>query len=151
VVHVPEGWNARSTPPLAREGATLQGSFGGLPADALQLATRAPVPAEYQWATWTSVTLFFLTVVAGGILCWWAGRRLGFSWVRFGTPTKSGAKPGVVPLEVLGFSGLWGAAVFVAGGIVPYFLMRAALHGQESPYFHEHFDALFCGSACLTT
>src|SRR5262249_37672860 len=47
VVNVPEGWQARGTPPLEREGATLRGNFTGLPADILYVATRAPVPPEY--------------------------------------------------------------------------------------------------------
>jgi hypothetical protein len=142
VVQVPDGWQARSTPPLERDGATLRGSFTGLPADILLLATRAPAPSEYYWAAWISAALFILTVSGGGILCWWAGRRQGLSWARFGTTEKGGGKQWAAPLAV-GLSVLWGAAVFVAGDILPQALMRAPLHGQERPDFHEAFDVLF--------
>jgi hypothetical protein len=142
MVQLPEGWQARSTPPLEREEATLRGSFTGLPADILLLATRTPAPPEYYWAAWTSVALFLLTVLGGGILCWWAGRLQGHSWARLGATEKGKGKL-VAALPAVGLSMLWGAAVFVAGEILPQALMRPALQGQESPAFHEPFDVLF--------
>jgi hypothetical protein len=142
VVKVPDGCQARSTPPLEREGATLRGSFSGLPADILLLATRAPAPAEYYWAAWISAALFILTVLGGGIFCWWAGRWQGLSAARLGI-TEKGAGKLVATLLAIPLSVLWGAAVFVAGEIIPQALMRAPLHGQERPDFHEAFDVLF--------
>jgi hypothetical protein len=150
VVQLPDAWQARSTPPLEREGATLRGSFLGLPADALLLATRAPISPEYRLAGWTSTALFILTSLGGGLLCWWVGHRHGFSWARLSTTEKGRGTQDTLALAI-GLSLLWGAAVFLAGSMLPYALMRAALHGQEGPYFHELFDGLFCGSACLTT
>jgi hypothetical protein len=129
-VHLPDGWQALSTPPLEREGATLRGSFTGLPADALLLATRAPLPPEYQGAAWLSAAIFGVTMLAGGVLCWWTGRRRGPAWTGF-------------------LCLLWAALVFLSGAVLPWALMQAALHGQHAPYFHEHFEGLFCGDTCL--
>src|SRR5262249_36522223 len=141
VVQLPDGWQARSTPPLEREGATLRGSFTGLPADTLFLATRTPAPTEYYWAAWMSVSLFTLTVLGGGILCWQVGRRHGLWWARRGTPKKGGKTMWTAPLGVA-LAVLWGAAVFVAGDILPPTFILATLHGQERPGFHEAFDGL---------
>jgi len=63
VVHVPDGWQAQSTPPLERQQTTLRGSFMGLPADALLVTTRAPVPPQYRGAAWLSAAIFLLTVL----------------------------------------------------------------------------------------
>jgi hypothetical protein len=143
VVQVPDGWQARSTPPLEREGATLRGNFTGLPADILHLATRTPAPPEYYWALRISAALFILTVLAGGILCWWAGRRQGLSLARRCTTEKDRGKQRAALLAV-GLSVLWGAAVLVAGGMLPETLIQPALQGQETPGFHGLYYMLSC-------
>jgi hypothetical protein len=77
---LPEGWEARSSPDLKREGDTLVGSFQGVPADILQLATRAPVPEEFRRAQRLAWPMFGLTFVAVSVGCWlvarWTGRLL---------------------------------------------------------------------------
>ena len=45
VVAVPEGWEAKASVPLRREGSRLVGRFSGVPGDVLAVSTRAPAPA----------------------------------------------------------------------------------------------------------
>jgi hypothetical protein len=144
VVSLPSGWEARSTPALDREEDTLRGSFVGVPADALLIATGAPVPTEYGWAVRFSVALWIVLLVGGPLMCWWAGRRQGLARIRsnlagtqslFGTRLR-GALVHILPALLWAF--LIYSSVPVSIGII-----RASLHGQENPSFG---DPLFAGS-----
>jgi hypothetical protein len=138
VVQVPGGWEARSTPALGREGDTLRGGFNEVPADALLLATGAPVPVGYYWATGLALALWVAALVGGPLMCWWAGRRLGharaFARAPRGGTAGQAARRGIL----LGFfpALLWGALIYAS---VPVFvgIIKATLHGQESPSIGE--------------
>jgi hypothetical protein len=152
-VNLPEGWEARSSPDLHREGATLQGSFTGLPADTLLLATRAPVPPEYYFTPWVSLAIYVMTWVGGVIVCRRAGWREALSRVPDGTTPASPLLVRVLRAFLLLIVPplVWALLVFFAGGFLPLIIMRVGLRGQESPYFHEPFFGLFCGNLVLGT
>jgi hypothetical protein len=132
VVHLPSGWEARSSPELEREGDILHGSFEGVPADALLIATGPPVPAEYQWAVRFSVALWVSVLVGGVVMCWWVGRRLGVARARAANTQESLAmRLGGFALRVFPAL-LWGALI-LACFPVSIKMQIASLHGQESP------------------
>jgi hypothetical protein len=145
-LHLPSGWEARSTPPLEREGDTLRGSFDELPADALLLATGPRVPPGYYWAEWFSVALWVALVVGGPLMCWWAGRRLGRAHAS--ARASGGNALGWAALRGLGLglfpALLWGALIY-ASVPVSVTIVRASLHGQENPEFGDP----ACAGPCL--
>ena len=132
-VNLPSGWEARSAPALEREGDTLRGSFDGLPADALLLATASPVPPTYHWAIWFPEVLWAVLLLGGPLMCWWAGRRLGLA----GAAGLRRLRRGLVPALV------WGALIY-ASVPVSMDIIRITLHGQESPSFGEPWFAGPC-------
>jgi hypothetical protein len=137
-VHLPGGWEARCTPALEREGDTLRGSFTELPADALLLATSAPVPPEYYWAVRLSEALWVVVLVGGPLMCWWAGRRLGRARASGREPGGEATGRAVLRGLGLGFfpALLWGALIY-ASVPVSLGLIRTTLHGQENPEFRD--------------
>jgi hypothetical protein len=116
VVHLPSAWEARSTPALERDGDTLRGSFDGVPADALLIATGAPVPAEYHRAVWFLNGLWVAVLVGGPVMCWWVGRRLDIARTRFSPATAELGR--AIPLRGLLLQILpgllWGALIYTS-------------------------------------
>jgi hypothetical protein len=145
VVHVPDGWEARSTPALRRERDTLRGSFNEVPADALLLATGAPVPVGYYWATGLALALWGGVLVGGPLMCWWAGRRLGRARACAGAPGGEAKGQAARCGLLLGFfpALLWGALIY-ASVPVSMAIIKAPLHGQERPSAEEPFFAGPC-------
>jgi hypothetical protein len=134
LVYLPNGWEARSTPALDRHGDTLRGNFEGIPADALMIATGAPVPPEYHWAVWLSNALWVVVLVGGPVMCWWVGRRLGSSRAGIklaGTEPRLTTRLRGLLVQILP-GPLWGAIIYMS---VPVSIgtLRASLHGQENP------------------
>jgi len=134
MVYLPSGWEARSTPALERDGNTLRGSFDGIPADVLLIATGAPVPAEYHWAYWFLNALWVAVLVGGPLMCWWVGRRLGTARARIelaGTEPRLATRIRGLLVQLLP-GPLWGTLIYLS---VPVALgtVRASLHGQENP------------------
>ncbi len=148
--YLPDGWQHASATPLEREGDVLRGRFTGLPADSLAVAVRAPVGPEFQWAIYRSVGLFALAVVAGGAFCWLAGRWQGRFFARKSRPDLAGPGRSRWPIAVLAgvVALLWGAIIGGAYDLAVQGVF-AALKGQESPYFHEHFFLPACGLVLL--
>jgi hypothetical protein len=146
-VHLPVGWEARSTPALQREGDTLRRSFTEIPADALLLAAGAPVPSAYYWAILVSETICAALLVVGPLVCWWAGRRLGGACASGRGPAGEATGRGVLRGLGLGIfpALLWGALLY-ASVPVSMGIIRTTLHGQENPEFG---DPWFAGP-CLT-
>jgi hypothetical protein len=136
-VHVPDGWEAKSTPELGRDGSTLRGHFDGLPADALVVATRGSVPAAYTRTIQLLRAGLVLVWAAGALACWYLGRRLGKYMVRVVAAGSVRRAEFAWPLVPLLSAALWAAFVGSTGALFPYRLMRAALGSQESPYFYE--------------
>jgi hypothetical protein len=75
-VLLPAGWKAASEPSMKRVGDALEGSWDGLPADALALTVQSPPKSQ---ALHTAVRA--LTLVVGLVVClafgWVVGRWLG--------------------------------------------------------------------------
>jgi hypothetical protein len=75
-VRVPGGWEAAVYPALSRVGDLLTGHFQGVPADAIAITTRLPIPTDWTAAGWVggSVLLLALAVAVGR----WLGWRIGW-------------------------------------------------------------------------
>jgi hypothetical protein len=142
-VYVPGGWEARSAPALEREGDILRGSFTELPADALQMATGPPVPRAYHWVAPLPLVLWGALLVIGSLMCVLAGRRLGRA--RASAKASGGEGPGCPSWLGLGLfpALLWGALIY-ASVPVSMGIVRASLHGQESPGFRDPWFAGPC-------
>jgi hypothetical protein len=142
LVHLPDGWEHLSTPPLERNGNELRGSFTGLPADELVVSTRLPLGPEHQRRIiWFTVT-YFVMVVAGGVLCGAWGRFVG---KRLWRSAKHRAIRAALFLSI-GMSGLaWGALVFGAWQLTSWGI-RGPIALQEAPYYHGHFSLPACAS-----
>jgi hypothetical protein len=76
-VHLPERWEAKSSPGLTREGDVLHGNFQEVPADCLVVVARAPLGPRLRRTKWLCGGLLALSLVLGGALCWWVGRWKG--------------------------------------------------------------------------
>jgi hypothetical protein len=139
-IYLPEGWQSASRPALDRDGAILRGRFGEVPADTLMLAARAPVGPELRRAVYLYLGLYALLVVAGGVLCWWAGRLVGrFLGDHWDPADSASLTVGVPALLAL----LWVALIIVGA----HFTWRGnvgSLGGQESPYFGENALSMGC-------
>jgi hypothetical protein len=149
LVLVPDGWEAKSTPVFMRDGSTLRGHFDGLPADALMLATRSPVPATYWRSFWYLGAGYVLVWLFGGIACWHVGRSLGFFVAR--AEAKGAAKRAQVawPLVPLLTAAALTAAVFVMGAVVAPWVVHNTLGSQETPYGSWTRVGFICPSLCL--
>jgi hypothetical protein len=84
-VSAPRGWTVVTEPKLTPEGDHLKGRFDQLPADALALTARAPVPFYYHLANYFFLLLFLLAVFASPLLIVSFARRRGYrlrlSWL----------------------------------------------------------------------
>ncbi|HEY7314222.1 MAG TPA: hypothetical protein VH643_33025 [Gemmataceae bacterium] len=147
-VYLPEAWQANSNPALEREGGVLHGHFATLPADCLALAVRQPMGPELQQkmqqTVWAYVGLYAFMVISGSVLCWWAGRLLGWILARM---TSSCSSLWGVPSALLMPVG-WAAALLESRQLVWEGIL-GVLAGQEAPYFHERFFLLGLGTLWL--
>jgi hypothetical protein len=150
MVYVPEGWQSSSTLALEREENVLRGSFEGLPADVLAVAARAPLPLAYQRARYIYPVLHVSVLLAGGFLCWCAG-RIGGRFLSQKTATEPGTRlrrnGSMVLLGVL-MAFLWAAAIYGSLHMLVYGI-HDSLQGQEGPSFHGSFMLEVCGSFLL--
>jgi hypothetical protein len=133
-VYLPAGWEGRSTPALEREGDGLRGSFEGVPADALMIATGPPVPAEYHWAVWSSVVIWVVVLVGGWAICWSVGRQLGVAQARTrlaGEEVSPETRFRHVVVKALP-AVILGPLIYAS---VPLCMamIRGSLHGQQNP------------------
>jgi hypothetical protein len=147
-VHVPEGWQATSTPTLERNGDVLRREFTSVPADCLAVAVRKPVGPELRQAIIRYVILYALILIAGGVACWWMGRRFCALLL---------SRDKLVPLPLFSkwitpfaliMPFLWSAAICLVH-FLAYRATHATLVGQESPYFGEYFYLPNCGTLVL--
>jgi hypothetical protein len=145
VVHVPEGWESASRPELERDGSALRGTFVGLPADALVVAVRAPEG----WARYRAMGLFWgahaFALVAGGAICWLAGRCEGRFLARR-WPSRSTVRNQLehrtLAVGVV-MALLWAAAIFGSWWLGEWAAV-AAFRGQENPYFQRSLSGMSC-------
>jgi hypothetical protein len=137
-IDLPAGWEAASAPPLRREGDQLIGSFHGLPADTLVLATRAPVGEEYhqaiQWG-WVGIVGGFLV---GGVLFCLTASVLGWVFRQLlSGPRRDPAIPWLLIVFVNPIAAfVWPLAFMVGAGAARQRTFDA-LGGQESPDFSQ--------------
>jgi hypothetical protein len=149
-VQLPEQWEARTTSALKRDGDELRGSFSGLPSDALLLATRAPVPPDFERAKKLSAAIYVGALLGGGVLCGWLGWRKGRRAALLAV--SAGAVPGANAsrplLLAIVLAIVWAGLVYAAVTLVPGRLLIASLHGQESPDYHQRLGWLFVSLCC---
>lgn len=79
-VRVPPGWSAASSPPLARRGDVLSGTFGSLDADALALTVQAPIPPATSAAPVAIAIVLAATLAAWRVGGWLGRRRRSSRW-----------------------------------------------------------------------
>jgi hypothetical protein len=148
--HLPAGWQHSSRPALEREGDVLHGSFEGIPADALVVATRAPVPPHLRTAVWLSVGFYGVALVGGGFLCHcggrWLGRSAGGVWSGPGWSRVYVRWPVRVATVVLGL--IW-PALIVTAWVVAVSTVHGVLGEQEAPFVGEYFLFPLLASACF--
>ncbi len=77
-VDVPEDWSVDSSPGLQRDGGVMRGTFTDVPADAIALTLRPPVPAGYDGVKYGAWGLFAIVGLGGMDLCrrWGRGKGL---------------------------------------------------------------------------
>lgn len=134
-VSAPQGWTLVTEPKLSPEGGALKGHFDQLPADALALTARAPVPSSYHLANYFFLLLFLLAVFASPLLIVIFARRRGYrlklSW-----------------LWGLGAALLWGLLILAAGVLYAVGAGYTVARGQYSAGGYEGVFAIF-GSVLL--
>lgn len=134
-VSAPRGWTVVTEPKLTPEGGDLKGHFDQLPADALALTARAPVPFYYHLANYFFLLLFLLAVFASPLMIVVFARRRGYrlrlSW-----------------LWGAGAALLWGLLI-LASGIL--YAVGASYTVPRGQYSAQGYDGLFAilGSALL--
>ena len=72
-MYVPDGWAVACSPKLERDGPMFRRSFDEVPADAIGITLRPPVPRTYQVVSRMSFPLILGTAVIGLAACWWWG------------------------------------------------------------------------------
>lgn len=80
VVLLPAGWEAAASPVMKRAGDSLVGAWHGLPADAIGITTRHPLPSAFEMAMadYLLIVLAGLIAIAAAIFIGrFVGRRLG--------------------------------------------------------------------------
>jgi hypothetical protein len=151
-VVLPPGWAAASTPPLARDGDTLRGSFKGVPADALALTVQAPEGWAYPVVLLGSLGVLGLVLLVGPFVCWWGGRSrgrfialgggAGTSWLRRHAWPKS-----------LGLGLAWALAILGVGLLATFGPDWVLPAGQVTYYGYGQFFAvlglLFLGAVAV--
>jgi hypothetical protein len=140
-VHLPPDWRGASAPVLDREGDTLHGSFAEVPADALALTVQAPEGWAYQPLSYGSLGLLGLVLLAGPILCGWAGWRKGRSLALPARDQPTGLARFAWP-RALGLAVVWGIAVLGAGLLAVFGPDQVLPAGQESHYGYGQAFAL---------
>lgn len=130
VVTAPEGWTVVTTPRLVVEGSNLKGHFDRLPADALALTARAPVPFYYYLANYLFLLLFVLAVCASPaaiiVFARRKGYRLRLSW-----------------LWGVGAALLWGVLILLTGLLYALGAGYTVPRGQFSSAAYEGVFAIF--------
>ena len=150
-VHLPEGWQWTSRPALESDGAVLRGGFEGLPADYLIVAARKPIGPGFEWVQGISVGLYGVSVVFGGILCWWFGRFGGrLLGGKVANESWGETRAGCLTWLLAAVCALAWSALIVAGWSVAMNRIYHYLEGQESPYFHERFTLPHMGIFLLS-
>lgn len=134
-VSAPRGWTVVTEPKLEAAGADLKGSFDRLPADALALTARPPVPLYYDLANYTFLLLFLLAVFAVPLAIVIFARRRGhqlrLSW-----------------LWGAGAALLWGLLILGTGILYAVGAGYTVPRGQRSAQAYEGVFAVF-GSILL--
>jgi hypothetical protein len=134
-VSAPRGWTVVTEPKLTPEGGDLKGHFDQLPADALALTARAPVPFSYNLANYFFLLLFLLAVFVSPVLIYIFARRRGYklrlSW-----------------LWGAGAALLWGLLVVSTGILYAVGAGYTIPRGQHSTTAYEGMFAIF-GSVLL--
>jgi hypothetical protein len=134
-VSAPRGWTVVTEPKMVLEGEDLKGHFDQLPADALALTARAPVPFSYHLANYSLLLLFLLAIFASPVLiiifAWRRGYRLSYSW-----------------LWGIGAALLWGLLILATGILYAVGASYTVPRGQYSAEAYEGIFAIL-GSALL--
>ncbi len=134
-VSAPRGWTVVTEPKLSPEGVDMKGRFDRLPADALALTARAPVPFYYHLANYFFLLLFLLAVFASPLTIIIIARRRGYklrlSW-----------------LWGVGAALLWGLLILATGFLYAVGAGYTVPRGQYSAAGYEGLFTIF-GSVLL--
>lgn len=130
-VYLPEKWEAVTAPELQREADVLRGSFTGIPADALAITARAPLPKNYRTIQTVGDVAFWAILIAFPLLiifyAWRRGDKLKLWW-----------------LWGIALNILWSALIFAAGMLVFYGANYTIPDAQYSTYgYGDPFAFLF--------
>jgi zinc transporter ZupT len=125
-VDLPDGWEAVSTPRLARQGDRLEGSFDGLPADAIIVGIRKPTPLW--WYAGRGLPFLVLGLgLAGAVL---AGRRVALA-----APESPSLWPAWVAVPASIVVGLvYGLASLLAALLVEFLAPALEIWGPDATY-----------------
>lgn len=80
VVLLPVGWDAAASPAMRRAGDSLVGAWHGVPADAIGITARHPVPSAFRMAMADDLLIILAALIAIAAAIFmgrYAGRRLG--------------------------------------------------------------------------
>jgi hypothetical protein len=135
-VYLPQSWQAKSTPPLERDGDVLRGHYTGIPADCLAIATREPLGPGIRPIIFPYVGVAVLTLIVGGILSWWTGKQFAARWFTKTNGSWLSRVLGWQFLVCLTFPFLWSASLGATFMAARNSLLRY-LGEQRSPFFVE--------------
>ncbi len=139
-INAPKDWTVVTTPNLERDGETLKGSFNQIPADALALTAKAPLPILYEpldiflQVLWGAA--IFATPVFIAVFAWKRGYKLKLSW-----------------LAGIGFAVLWTILIistgFLAGFGAGYVIPKNQLSSYGYVGILYIFGSLIAGGAAF--
>jgi hypothetical protein len=139
-IYIPNYWQHTCSLDLENDGARLHGTFDGLPADCLTVATRLPIGPEYDWKVRLYIALDIILVIGGGLGCWWVSRRLRpqlTAWPEHFVDHSVHEK-----LALLGCGAAFGlvlGGLFFMAGAFGVKDLRRLVGPQESPYYGSEF------------
>lgn len=126
-VEVPPGWRIAASPPLARVGDTLRGTFPALPADTIGLTFRASTSTLHGILQFALPLFALIVLVGGGYLLFAFGRMRGRNPEDLRT-----LWPVSLPLSLL-----WAIAIGISGGFTAMRGELALPPGQSGSYGYD--------------
>ena len=124
-IQLPGGWPVAVTPVLERDGDLLRGRFDAIPANAIALTMRPPVPEAYLTTKRVAWGLYPLVAIIGLIGCWVCGGALRRRDQRSRPPGASRSHPSLLRNVV------YAAAIGMTFGVLMFTTGLAAAWGPD--------------------